>query len=75
MAYSLKMDKTGACAVAYTGEGATSEVNSLINDQFEIINVVISQIKKKKKNNAGRFSCWIELCSCFGSSCYLPMPE
>lgn len=49
MAYSLKMDKTGACAVAYTGEGATSEVNSLINDQFEIINVVISQIKKKKQ--------------------------
>nr|CAB08111.1 branched chain alpha-keto acid dehydrogenase E1-alpha subunit [Solanum lycopersicum] len=25
VAYSLKMDKTGACAVAYTGEGATSE--------------------------------------------------
>lgn len=26
VAYSLKMDKRGACAVAYTGEGATSEV-------------------------------------------------
>lgn len=26
VAYSLKMDKTGACAVTFTGEGATSEV-------------------------------------------------
>lgn len=27
VAYSLKMDDKDACAVAYTGDGASSEVN------------------------------------------------
>lgn len=28
VAYSLKMDKKDACVVAYTGDGATSEVKA-----------------------------------------------
>lgn len=35
VAYSLKLDKRGTCAVVYTGDGGTSEVN-IGNERFEI---------------------------------------
>ena len=78
VAYSLKMEKKDACAVAYTGDGGTSEVitSSIIPLPISFpwdLNCPFAHFSSCV--DLGRFSCRIELCSSYGSPCRLHLSQ
>lgn len=77
-AYSLKMDGKDACAVTFFGDGGSSEVKW--KQKLEVLFSLLLSLFGWYQNNVfvflvGRLPCCYELCSCYGSACFVYLQE